>query len=86
MHTGTVPIQWLIERTQDWFAAPFDVDAVALGEPGKQIAGDPHLVSGALRTFTEDLELPLALRHFGVDTFKVDPGVEGDVDVLCGAG
>ena len=61
---------------------PVDVDAVALAEAQEQVAGDPHLVGGALRALAEDLELPLALRHLGVDALVVDPGVEAEVEVL----
>ncbi len=48
----------------------------------EEVAGHPHLVGGALGAFAEDLEFPLALRHFGVDAFVVDAGVEAEVEVL----
>ena len=38
-----------------------------------------HDLLGALG---EDLELPLALRHLGVDALQVDAGIMADVDVL----
>src|SRR5581483_9625365 len=59
-----------------------DIDAVRLGQTGQDVTGDPHLVRGVLRALAEDLELPLALRHFGVDALEVDPRIETDVDVL----
>ncbi len=48
----------------------------------QNIAGDPHFVGGPLRAFAENLELPLALGHFGVDAFMVDAGVKADVEML----
>jgi hypothetical protein len=59
-----------------------DVDAVLLCQPLEKIAGHPHLVGGLSRALAEDLELPLALRHFGVDAFVVDAGKEAEVEML----
>ena len=60
---------------------PVDVDAVALAETQQQVARDPHLVGGPLRALAEDLELPLALGHLGVDALVVDPGLEAEIEV-----
>jgi hypothetical protein len=62
-----------IEGAEDRLAAPLDVDAVLLAQAGQEVAGDPHLVGGALGALAEDLELPLALRHLGVDAFELIP-------------
>ena len=59
-----------------------DVDAVLLGQPLHQVAGHPHFVGGRLGALAEDLEFPLALRHFGVDAFVVDAGGEAEVEML----
>ena len=77
MHARAVPVG-VAER----LAVILDVDAVFLGQPLHQVAGHPHLVGGPLRALAEDLELPLALRHFGVDAFVVDAGGEADVEML----
>ena len=76
VHTGAVPIERLLEGSEDRFAAELDVDPVSLGEADQQIAGDPHLIGGTLRALAENLEFPLALRHFGVDALEVDAGIE----------
>jgi hypothetical protein len=34
------------------------------------------------RALGEDLELPLALRNFGVDAFMIDAGVKAKIQVL----
>ena len=77
VHARAVPVDLHAER----LAVPVDVDAVALAEPQEQVAGDPHLVGGALGALAEDLELPLALGHLGVDALVVDPGLEAEVEV-----
>ena len=82
VHAGAVPVERLVEGREDRLAAPLDVDAVGLAEAGQDVAGDPHLVGGVLGALAEDLELPLALGHLGVDALEVDPGREADVDVL----
>ena len=63
------------------FGMEVHVDAVALAEAQEQVAGDPDLVGGPLRALAEDLELPLALGHLGVDALEVDAGLEAEVDV-----
>src|ERR1700722_12742971 len=77
MHAGAIPIG-VAER----LAVIFDVDAVRLGQALHQIAGHPHFVSGLLGSLAEDLEFPLALRHFGVDAFVVDAGGEAQIEML----
>src|SRR5581483_6964248 len=57
-------------------------DAVLLGETEHQVARHPHLVSGGLGALAEDLALPLALGHLGVDAFVIDPGGEAEVEML----
>src|ERR1700745_1070677 len=47
-----------------------------------QIAGHPHLVRGLLGALAENLEFPLALRHFGIDALVVDAGGEAQVEML----
>src|ERR1700753_1000939 len=61
---------------------PFDIDAVALAQAHHQIARHPHLVGSRLGALAEDLEFPLALRHFGIDAFVVDTGREAKVEML----
>ena len=51
-------------------------------QPQQQVAGHPHFVGGLLGALAEDLEFPLALRHFGVDAFVVDAGGEAEVEML----
>ena len=77
MHAGAVPVG-VAER----LAVEFDVDAVVFGEAQHQVAGHPHFVGGLLGALAEDLEFPLALRHFGVDAFVVDAGSEAEVEML----
>src|SRR5436305_2059536 len=59
-----------------------DVHAVPLTEAKHQVARDPELVGGALGALTEDLELPLPLRDFGVDALDRDAGLDAEVDVF----
>ena len=59
-----------------------DVDAVGFGQPLQQVAGHPHFVGGFFGALAEDLEFPLALRHFGIDAFVVDAGGEAEVEML----
>ena len=77
MHAGAVPVG-VAER----LAVELDVDAVFLGQAQHQIAGHPHFVGGLLGALAEDLEFPLALRHFGVDAFVVDAGGEAEIEML----
>ena len=77
VHAGAVPVG-VAQR----LAVVLDVDAVLLGQAGQQVARHPHLVGGPLRALAEDLELPLALRHLGVDALVVDAGGEADVEML----
>ena len=77
VHAGAVPVG-VAER----LAVELDVDAVLLGQPQHQVARHPHLVGGPLGALAEDLELPLALRHFGVDALVVDAGGEAEVEML----
>ena len=58
------------------------IHAVLFAKAHEDVAGDPHLVGGILGTLTEDLEFPLALRHFSVDAFVVDTGVETEIEML----
>src|SRR4029077_8787977 len=44
--------------------------------------GHPHLVSGGLGAFAEDLEFPLALGDFRVDALVVDAGGKAKVEML----
>src|SRR5262249_58401072 len=57
------------------------VDAVPLARAQEQVSRQPELVRGPLRALAEDLELPLALRHLGVDPLEVDAGSQAQVDV-----
>src|SRR5262245_8640535 len=61
---------------------PVYIDAVLFADAHQEITRHPHLVSGVLRSFAENLELPLALRHFGVDAFVIDAGFETLVEML----
>ena len=60
----------------------FYIDAILFAEALEDVASDPDLVAGFVCTFAEHLEFPLALCHFGIDTFVVDTCVEADVEVL----
>ena len=80
MHAGTVPIDILAQR----LAMPVDIDAVSFAQAHHDVARHPHLVGGGAGTFAENLEFPLALRHFSVDAFDVDAGVEAQINVLLG--
>src|SRR5687768_6016911 len=82
MHARAVPVERRIERSANRFAPPLDIDAVFLADSGHNVTGNPHLVSGALGAFAEDLEFPLPFRHLGIDALDVDSGVQTDVDVL----
>jgi hypothetical protein len=77
VHAGAVPVHVLAER----LAVPVHVHAVLFAEAQQEVAGDPDLVSGGLGALAEDLELPLALGHFGVDALVVDAGVEAEVEM-----
>jgi hypothetical protein len=58
---------------------PLHVHFILLAQTEKEIACHPDIVSGFLGAFAEDLELPLTLRHFGVDAFVVDASVQTEV-------
>ena len=77
MHAGAVPVHVLAER----LAVPVHVHAVFFAKAEEEVAGHPDLIGGRLRAFAEDLEFPLALRHFGVDAFVIDAGIEAEVEV-----
>jgi hypothetical protein len=77
VHARAVPVG-VAER----LAVELDVDAIRLGQARQQIAGHPHFVGGLFRALAENLEFPLALRHFGVDAFVVDAGGEAKVEML----
>ena len=77
MHARAVPVHILAER----FAVEVDVHTVFFAKAQQEVAGHPDLVSGGLGTFAEDLEFPLALRHFRVDAFVVDAGVQAEVEM-----
>lgn len=76
VHPRAVPVPL------DRLAVKLDVQAVLLGQSDHQVACDPHVVPCLLGSLREDLELPLPLGHFGVDPFKIDAGIQRDVDVL----
>ncbi len=59
-----------------------DVHAVFFGEALEEVARHPHLVSGLFGALAEDLEFPLAFRHFGIDAFVVDAGEEAKIEML----
>ena len=82
VHAGTVPVQRLLEGRQNGLTTPFNIDAVSLRQAREDITGHPHLVSGALGAFAKNLEFPLTLRHFGIDAFEINAGIETDIDVL----
>ena len=75
MESGTVPV------AQNRFAMQLDVNFIVFTETRQQKTGHPYLIRGRLRAFAEDLEFPLAFRHFGVDAFVVDSGRETKVEV-----
>ena len=74
VHARAVPVG-VAER----LAVELDVDAVFLGQPQQQVARHPDFVGGLLGALAEDLEFPLALRHFGIDAFVVDAGGEAEL-------
>ena len=78
VHAGSVPIKILTER----FAVELDVDAVLLTDAHQDVAGEPDFVGGLLGALSENLEFPLALGHFGIDTLVVDSHLEADIEVL----
>ena len=78
MHSGSVPVDVFAEG----FAVEVDVDAVFFTEADEEVACDPDLVCAGSGTFPEDLEFPLAFRHFGVDSFVVDACVEAEIKVF----
>ena len=77
VHSGAVPIHVLAER----FAVPVHVHPKFFREAEQEVAGHPNLVGSRLRAFAENLEFPLALRHFGVDAFMVDACGQTEVEV-----
>ena len=77
MHARAVPV-----GRPERLAVELDVDAVFFRQALQQVAGHPHFVGGLLGALAENLELPLALRHFGVDAFVIDAGVEAEVEML----
>src|SRR6185369_17790653 len=72
------PFQSVAQR----LAVPLDIDAIAFAQAHHDIARHPHLVGRGFGAFAEDLEFPLALRHFGVDAFVIDAGGEAEVEML----
>ena len=77
MHPGAVPV-----RVAERLAVILDVDAVFFAKTLKNVAGCPHFVGGLFRALAENLELPLALGHLGVDAFMIDAGVETQIEML----
>ena len=76
VHAGAVPV------ALDRLAMELEVDFVLLAEASHQVASGPDVVGGLGGALGEDLELPLALGHFGVDAFVVDAGGEAKVQML----
>ncbi len=56
--------------------------AVGFAQPHHHVARHPHLVGRGLRALAENLKLPLALRHLGIDALDVDVRGDAQVDVL----
>ncbi len=77
VHAGAIPIHIFTER----LAMPHDIHFVIFAQAHEDVTGHPHLVGSGLGAFAKDLEFPLAFRHFGVDAFVVDAGVEAEVQV-----
>ncbi len=82
---------YLVEKLE-WKPEPFQSPRIGLQchsmstpyfsqSPHQEVARDPDLVGGVPGTLAEDLELPLALGHFGVDAFMVDARVETEVEM-----
>ena len=78
VHPGAVPVDVFAEG----FAVEVHIDPVFFAKADEQVARDPDLVCAGSGTFAEDLELPLAFCHFGVDTFVVDAGVEAQIEMF----
>ena len=77
MHARAVPVG-VAER----LAVELDVDAVLFAQAQQQVARHPDLVGGLLGALAENLEFPLTLGHFGIDTFVVDACFEAKVEML----
>ena len=77
VHAGAVPVG----GTQR-LAVILHVDSVLLAKTVQDVTGHPDLVSTGLGAFAENLEFPLTLRHFGVDAFMIDAGIQTDIEVL----
>jgi hypothetical protein len=71
------PFQSVSPSGLQWYSTSTPYFSVS--QPLQQVARHPHLVGGFLGALAEDLELPLALRHFGVDAFMIDAGGEAEI-------
>ena len=58
VHARPVPV------SLDGLAIQFDIHLVFLAQTHEEVAGRPGIVRGFGRAFGENLEFPLALRHF----------------------
>ena len=65
-HHRSIPI------ALDWFAMQNNVHFVLFAQAQQQVPRRPHIVGGFGRAFGKDLELPLSLRHLGVDALVID--------------
>ena len=61
---------------------PVHVDSIFFTQTKEEEASDPDLVGSLARSFSEDLELPLALRDLGIDALVVDASVKAEVEVF----
>ena len=52
----------------------------------ENVASNPDLVTSIVGSFSKDLEFPLALGDFAVDTFVVDACIKTKVEVLFNDG
>ena len=76
VHAGAVPV------ALDGLAIEDEIHFVLLAETHHQVASHPGVVGGLLGALGEDLELPLALGHLGIDAFVIDAGGKTEFEVL----
>ena len=61
---------------------PVHVQTVLLAEANQDVTSDPHVIANILGSLREDLEFPLTLCDFGIDTLEIDSRVKDNVNVL----
>src|SRR6186713_2172188 len=77
MHSGAIPI-----GSSERFAMPVNGYSIFFCCSFEKITSNPHLVTGCLCAFREDLEFPLSCSYFGVNTLYIDSCFKTHVEMF----